>query len=191
MRPIAFAAAAAALLASAPAVSAPVSGARVEAVIGLDSARLDGFGNRSDVGDSAVLYGLGIGYDVPIGTGAAIGIDLEATDSGAEFRQADALTDIRLELGRDLYAGARLTASVAPSVALYFKAGYTNVATRGDFRTTTFSEVIEANEGGIRAGGGAQISLGGNAFVGAEYRFSSYDGDLRRHQGVAALGLRF
>jgi len=33
--------------------------------------------------------------------------------------------------------------------------------------------------------------LAAGAYVSAEYRYSVYDGELSRHQGVAGLGLRF
>lgn len=189
-----FAAAAAALAAAGaatPAAAAEVGGARVEALIGYESARLDDFGSRDDVDESGAVFGLGIGYDLRIGRGVAIGVDLEATESAVTWRQADALTDLRLDLGRDLYAGGRLTAAVSPSLNLYLKAGYTNLRARGDFRTPTFSEVIESDEDGVRAGAGVQVALGGNLYAAGEYRISSYDGDLTRHQGVAGLGVRF
>ncbi|HYJ30717.1 MAG TPA: porin family protein [Allosphingosinicella sp.] len=186
------AAAAAAALAAAPA-AAQVSGPRVEAVIGYESATLDDFGSQDDVSESGILYGLGVGYDIPVGPTIALGIDLEATDSAVNWRETSTAfaTDLRIALGRDLYAGARITAAVSPSLNLYAKAGYTNLSTRLDFTSPTFSEVIEADEGGLRVGAGAQFAVGANSYIGAEYRYSSYDGDLRRHQGVAALGFRF
>lgn len=192
MRKLLLATAGAAALAATPA-AAQVSGPRVEAVIGYESARLDDFGSRDDVSENAAVYGLGIGYDIPVGPTIAIGIDLEATNSDVRWHEASTLfsTDLAIELGRDLYAGARLTAALSPALNLYAKAGYTNVARRLDFTSPTFSEVIESDEGGLRVGGGAQFAVGRNAYVGAEYRFSSYDGDLQRHQGVAALGFRF
>jgi len=186
------AATSAAALAAAPA-AAQVSGPRVEAVIGYESARLDDFGSRDNVSESAAVYGLGLGYDIPLGPTVALGIDLEATDSAVNWRETSTAfsSDLRRSLGRDLYAGGRITAALSPALNLYAKAGYTNVATRLDFTSPTFSEVIESDEGGLRVGGGAQFAVGANAYVGAEYRFSSYDGDLQRHQGVAALGFRF
>jgi outer membrane immunogenic protein len=195
MKSTAIAAAAAGLAAAfaAPASAAPVSGARVEAVIGYESATFDRFGSRNNVSESGAVYGLGIGYDIPIGPSVALGVDLEATDSAAGFRETSSLfsTDLRSEFGRDLYAGGRITAGVTPSLNLYAKAGYTSLSIRSDFTSPTFSEVIESDEDGVRAGAGAQFALGAHAYLGAEYRFSTYDGDLTRHQGVATLGFRF
>ena len=185
-----FLAAGAAAAVAAPAAGAETAGARVEAILGLDHAQLDSFGTSDDPGETGLLYGLGLGYDVALGTGFSVGLDLEASDSDAVFRAVSGPDDNSFRLGRDLYAGARLTASVADSVNLYFKAGYTNVRTRLDLINPTFPEVIETNRGGARVGGGAQLALGGNAYLGAEYRFSTYD-ELDRHQGAAVLGLRF
>lgn len=188
MKKFAFFAAVAAL--ATPAVAAETGGPRVEAVIGVDRMQLDSFGTRDDPGATGAVYGLGVGYDFAVGTGLAFGLDLEATDSSAELREVSPPNDNSYHIGRDLYAGGRVTAAVSDGLNLYFKAGYTNVQVRRDLINPTFPEVIESTEGGVRAGGGVQLALGGNAYVGTEYRFSTYD-ELDRHQGVAALGYRF
>ena len=185
-----FAAAVAAVALAAPAAAAGTSGARVEAVIGLDRAQLDSFGSQDDPGETGVVYGLGVGYDFDIGTGVSVGVDLEASDSSVHLRQVSGVDDISFRLGRDLYAGGRATVAVSDAVNLYAKAGYTNVRERLDLINPTFPEVIETTKGGIRAGAGGPVAVAGNAYVGAEYRFSHYD-ELDRHQGVATLGLRF
>jgi len=187
------AAAIAAFMVAAPDAAANVGGARVEAVIGYEAATLDDFGPRDNVRENGMIYGIGIGYDLPLGPNAALGIDLEASDSATSWHDVSALanSDLRISLGRDLYAGGRFTVGVSESANLYVKAGYTNVASRLDFTSPTFSEVIESDEGGVRAGAGLQFALIGNAYLSAEYRFSTYEGELTRHQGVTGLGLRF
>ncbi len=190
MNKFAILAASAIALAAVPASAAETAGARVEALIGLDRAHLDSFGNQDDPKESGLLYGLGVGYDFPVGSSLSIGVDLEATDSNTEFRFVSGVDDNSYRLGRDLYAGARVTASVSDAVNLYFKAGYTNLSIRRDLINPTFPEIIESNDGGLRGGAGVQIAVGRNLFVGTEYRFSTYD-ELDRHQGVAALGMRF
>jgi outer membrane immunogenic protein len=182
---------AAALAASlaAPA-AAETAGARVEALIGLDRANLDSFGSRDDPGDSGLLYGLGVGYDFEIGTGVSVGVDLEATDSSAGLRQTSGVDDNSFQVGRDFYAGGRVTVALSDSVNVYAKAGYTDLRTRLDLINPTFPEVIEFSRGGARIGAGAQLALGGKLYAGAEYRFSTYD-ELDRHQGAAVLGMRF
>lgn len=174
-----------------PAAAADISGARAEAVVGLEGVQLDAaFGRRDDPDDSGIVYGLGAGYDVAIVTGMSIGVDLEATDSGASFREVSGADDVSFRLGRDLYAGARLTAAVSDRVNIYFKAGYTNLRTRVELINPSFSEVIRSTQDGVRAGAGGHLAIGRKAYLGAEYRFSSYD-VLDRHQGMAMLGLRF
>jgi outer membrane immunogenic protein len=190
---ILLAAAASAAFAAAPAAAEAPSGVRVEAVAGIESATFDHFGSRNDVSESGAVFGLGVGYDIPIGPAVALGIDLEATDGGTGFRETSTLfsTDLRTDFGRDLYAGGRITVAASPNLNVYAKAGYTSLRIRSDFTSPTFSEVIESDEDGVRAGAGLQIGLGSRAYVGAEYRFSTYDGDLTRHQGVGTLGFRF
>jgi outer membrane immunogenic protein len=185
-----LAAAALSSLAFAVPAAAETSGARVEAVIGLDQANLDSFGNQDDPSETGTVYGLGIGYDFPISGGLSIGVDLEATDSSAEFNFVSGPDNNSFQLGRDLYAGARVTTALSQNVNLYFKAGYTNLHTRTDLINATFPLIIETNRGGARAGAGLQFNVGGGAYVGGEYRFSTYD-ELDRHQGVATLGYRF
>lgn len=188
-----FAAAVAAAAFTAPAAAEAPAGVRIEAVAGIESATFDHFGSRNDVSESGAVYGLGVGYDIPLGPAVSLGLDLEGTDSGTGFRETSTLfsTDLRTEFGRDLYAGGRVAVAVSDALNLYAKAGYTNLRIRSDFTSPTFAEITEHNEGGVRAGAGAQIAVGGNAYVGAEYRFSSYNADLMRHQGVATLGFRF
>lgn len=188
--PALLAAAAAAVAFAVPAAAAPLSGPRVEAVIGVDSARLDSFGNQDDPSETGLVYGLGAGYDFALGGGLAIGVDVEATDSSAGFHFVSPPDDNSLDLGLDLYAGGRLTVAVSDGVNLYFKAGYTSLRTRLELINPTFPLTAETSDGGARIGGGAQVALGGNLYAGGEYRFSTY-GELDRHQGVATLGVRF
>ncbi|HET9427487.1 MAG TPA: outer membrane beta-barrel protein [Allosphingosinicella sp.] len=190
MKKFSILAASAMALGAAPTAAAETAGARVEALIGLDRAQLDSFGTRDDPSESGIVYGLGVGYDFAVGRGVSLGVDLEATESSARFREVSALDDNSYSLGRDLYAGARVTTSVSDAVNLYFKAGYTNLGIRRDLINPTFPEIIESNDGGLRGGAGVQIAVGTNAYVGTEYRFSTYD-ELDRHQALAALGFRF
>jgi outer membrane immunogenic protein len=189
----ALAAAACAAAIAAPAAAEAPSGVRIEAVAGIESATLDDFGSRDDVSESGAVFGLGVGYDIPIGPSVSLGIDVEATESGVSFRETSSLfsTDLRTEFGRDLYAGGRITVAASDTLNVYAKAGYTSLRIRSDFTSPSFSEVIESDEGGARAGAGLQIGLGRNAYIGAEYRYSTYSGDLDRHQGVGTLGFRF
>jgi outer membrane immunogenic protein len=193
MKITAAAIAALAAVAAAPAAAAGISGPRIEAIIGYESATLDDFGSRDDVSENGAVYGIGAGYDFALGRSVALGVDVEATESTIRWREVSSLfaTDLSIREGRDLYAGGRLTVAVSEGVNLYAKAGYTNLATRLDFTSPTFSEVRNSTDGGLRAGAGLQLAVGPSAYVGAEYRISTYEADLTRHQGVAALGFRF
>jgi outer membrane immunogenic protein len=183
----------AAAAAGATPANARVAGPRAEVIVGYESATLDDFGSRDDVSEAGAVYGLGLGYDLSLGGTVAIGVDLEVSDNNVSWRETSAAfnTDLRIGLGRDLYAGGRVTAALSPTVNVYAKAGYTNVRSNLAFTSPTFSEAIDANDGGVRGGAGVQFALGSKAYIGAEYRLSSYSGDLTRHQGVAALGFRF
>ncbi|HEV7661476.1 MAG TPA: porin family protein [Allosphingosinicella sp.] len=167
---------AAALLAAASATpafaqdAAPAfSGGHIEAIGGYDS--ISGGGDSQ----SGLAYGIAGGYDFRSGN-TVFGIELEAAESTTE--------DSGVEAGRDLYAGARIGAVVSPTVLVYAKAGYTNAR-------ATVSGLGGANFDGIRAGAGVEILLGSNFSIRGEYRYSNYEDDLSRNQGVIGLGFRF
>lgn len=168
-----FAAAAAALAFASPAMAQSVAapaGPRIEALIGYDRPGIDGFHA------SGLLFGIGAGYDLPVGNAVSLGIDVEASDSTA--KKAGTST------GRDLYAGGRVNIAVSPKANVYLKAGYTNAR----FKESGFGG---ANFDGIRAGIGGQITVSGKAYVGAEYRYSNYELGVDRHQVALTLGTRF
>ncbi|HKX91401.1 MAG TPA: outer membrane beta-barrel protein [Sphingomicrobium sp.] len=169
-----LAASAAALAFASPAMAqdaaAAPAGPRIEALVGYDRPGTDGFHS------SGVLFGVGAGYDVAVGNAVSLGVDLEASDSTAE--KSDVKT------GRDLYAGGRVNFAVAPKANVYLKGGYTNAR----FKEEGFGG---ANFDGFRVGAGGQYTLGGKAYVGAEYRYSNYELGIDRHQVALTLGTRF
>ena len=171
-----------ALAAVATPANAAISGGRVEAVVGYDNVSFD-LGGGTDADTSGIIYGIGAGYDFAVGEKVALGIDVEAADSTADF---EAGTD-RVAAGRDLYAGVRLTTALSEKANLYFKAGYTNAR----FRATTGGVTDSGNLDGVRGGAGLQFAIGKAAYIGGEYRYSNYESDVSRHQGVLALGFRF
>jgi len=189
---ILFVAAAAAAAIAVPAPAASLSGPRVELVAGWDKPDFD-FDppGGNDPGANGIVYGIGAGYDFAVGKTVALGIDLEASDSTSELDFASAGDTVHFEAGRDLYAGLRFTAAASDRLNLYAKGGYANARVEASFTTPTFAEVIDFEADGFRVGLGGQYAVGGKAYVGAEYRYSNYDGDLSRHQAVATLGMRF
>jgi outer membrane immunogenic protein len=192
---IALATVATAAFAATPAAAQAVQGPRVEGLVGYDQPRID----LSDVGiddsfkDEGVLYGVGVGYDVALGNGAALGVDLEATDSTAKESNSAG----SLKAGRDLYAGGRVSFPLgADGSNVYVKGGYTNArftvseATTQPTQVPTLVTVTDELEG-YRLGAGAQFALSGRAYVGGEYRYSNYQADVTRHQLALSVGTRF
>jgi outer membrane immunogenic protein len=168
---------------AAPASAAVKSGGRIEAVTGYDNVRID-LGTGANANASGVMFGLGAGYDFAVGEKVALGLDIEAADSTTDF---DISTTDRVSAGRDLYAGARLTAGISDRANIYFKAGYTNARIKVESGGVSDA----ANGDGIRGGVGLSFDLGTNAYVSGEYRYSNYEGGFTRHQGVLAVGFRF
>lgn len=188
---LAFAAVSTAALAATPAlaqtgVAAAPAGPRVEAIVGYDRVKVDfsDFGANDSIKDTGLVYGVGAGYDVPLNGSVSVGADVEATGSTAK---RDFGVDSELKTGRDLYAGGRVSFGIADNSNVYVKAGYTNLRVKGEVAGVSESENLD----GYRLGGGAQFGLGGNAYVGGEYRFSDYEDDVSRHQLVATVGTRF
>ncbi len=161
------------------------SGGRVEAVVGYDRVRVDlsDLGTNDTFKDEGALYGVGAGYDFALGNGSSLGVDVEATDSTARESAGGA----SVKAGRDLYAGGRVSIGIAPNSNVYLKGGYTNARFKASAPGVSDSENLD----GYRLGAGAQFGLGGKAYVGGEYRYSSYENDVSRHQIAATVGTRF
>lgn len=183
-------AAAVGLAAAAPAsaqASAPFTGARVEGLAGWD--RLQNGGHSDDF-----MYGVAGGYDFQAGS-ALVGIEGEASDSNNKACEgARTVADPRVcaKAARDLYVGGRVGTVVGGKALLYAKAGYTNARAKltSDNGTTEIT-LGKTNFDGVRVGGGAEVAVGPNAFIKAEYRYSNYEEGLERHQVVGGFGFRF
>jgi outer membrane immunogenic protein len=155
---------------AAPAAPAAPAGFRVEALVGYDHGGVDGFHMNG------VMFGLGAGYDFAVSNTISVGVDAEATDSTADKDGVSA--------GRDLYAGARVNFAVSQRANLYVKGGYTNARLK-------IEGCCADNGDGFRLGAGGQVVVSGKTYVGAEYRYSNYEGDFDRHQVALTLGTRF
>ena len=168
-----------------------LGGLRVEGLVGYDRPSIE------DEGADGVVYGMGVGYDFQSGN-AVFGIEAEATDSSAdETVTGFALPGdtLRVRASRDLYVGGRAGFGVGGNSLIYAKAGYTNARVRVDYEDGTAGTVADftdrTNLDGVRAGLGAQIGLGPNAYLKTEYRYSNYQDGVDRHQVVGGLGFRF
>lgn len=167
----------------------PMSGFRIEGLIGWDSTELLG----DDQG--GVLYGVGIGYDFQSGR-AVFSIEAEANDStnnGCITGLANANDRFCVTSGRDLYVGARAGILVGRNVLLFGKAGYTNAryVSEYDDAAAGIHERFGANLDGVRVGAGAQFGVGRNAYFRTEARYSSYRGGGDRGALLGAFGFRF
>ena len=194
-------------------VNPTFTGPRVEAILGYDhvgaGSSIDNNNDRDDQSIDGLLYGVGAGYDVNLGS-AVVGVEGEFTDSTAKSDRYD-LTDQfgfgRVSQGRDLYIGARAGILANPNTLVYVKGGYTNtklnvLASDTDETTDTAFKLD-----GWRIGGGVERAINANTFAKVEYRYSKYDSahidymdgatssefdiDTDRHQVVASVGWRF
>lgn len=168
-----------------------LGGFRVEGVIGYDHPSIQ------DEGADGITYGMGVGYDFQSGN-AIFGIEAEATESSADQDVTGFAIPgdtLRVRAGRDLYVGGRAGFAVGGNNLIYAKAGYTNARVRVDYEDGTAGTVADFTErtnlDGIRAGVGAQIGLGSNAYLKTEYRYSNYQDGVDRHQVVGGFGFRF
>jgi outer membrane immunogenic protein len=185
---------AAALAAFAAPAHAQPAGPRVEALVGFDYIKGntdDVTGVNDDLSSENFAGGVRVGFDMPLG-GAAIGIDLEATESMVDFSATEGTTTTaELNAGRDLYAGGRLSILASDAGNFYLGAGYTNLRISADVTTGTVTASDSANLDGVRGLAGFQFNLGTSSFVGVEYRYSNYEADVIRHQVMGGFGFRF
>ena len=194
---------ASAALAAAPAAAqqaAPPSGPRVELIAGYEIADDEGGDNLVfNIERHSFLYGVGAGYDVPLGA-VSIGADVEITRASTDEKIVigDGVNVFQgtIENKRDLYVGGRLTVPVGKALSLYGKAGYTDrkdsIELDGAADSPLFGDLGDYHRKGYRLGAGARASISGNLYAGGEYRYSNYDEDRENvHQLVATVGVGF
>lgn len=193
------------------------SGLSINTVIGWDHLRS---GSTKDIDTTAdikqsldgVVFGGGVGFDIPLGDRMTFGAEAEVTTSSARWDNNNGVPNTfnlgRVKAERDLYAGARLGFAMSPKTLLYVKGGYTNARFALQANGGGFSTDQRLDTDGWRAGAGIEQKLGGHGFGRIEYRYSKYsEGELDfngetpdssrftldtdRHQVVAAVGVRF
>ncbi|HKR93419.1 porin family protein [Novosphingobium sp.] len=160
----------------------------VQVETGLDSVSADGESQQG------LSYGVSAGYDLPLSGGMFVGIQGTVADSTTK----DCVSDVSvpgdrlcLRTGRDLAAVVRLGTSVGEKSKLYVLGGYTNARLRLTYDNGTTTTVDAANGDGFRLGAGYQYDINDKLFLKAEYRYSNYEGDFSRHNGIVALGAKF
>lgn len=144
--------------------------------------------------DDGVTYGLAVGFDIPLGATAFVGLEGSADLSTTKDCFASVIGAFCEKAGRDLSAVARLGLNVTPGVKLYALGGYTNARITDSFRSINpafASFKISTNGDGYRLGAGTEIKLGKAAYTKLEYRYSDYEGGYARHQVIAGIGLGF
>lgn len=193
--------------------SSTFTGPRVEAILGYDhtgaGSSIDNDNGNDDQKIDGLLYGVGAGYDVNLGS-AVVGVEGEYTDSTSKSSRSDFSDQFgygRVKQGRDLYIGARAGILANPQTLIYVKGGYTNTKLGVLAGDTNQSTDTSFKLDGWRLGAGVERAISANTFAKVEYRYSKYDSahidymdgatssefdvDTDRHQVVASVGYRF
>jgi outer membrane immunogenic protein len=172
-----------------PASASNFSGFHVEGLFGWDHTEI------FDDDQGAPLYGIGVGYDYRTGR-AVLGLEAEASDSNNDGCLSNLITPgdrLCNRTGRDLYIGARAGIVVSRNVLLFAKGGYVNTRFTSEYDPGAGGTVISAhfNLDGLRVGGGAEFTVGRNAFIRAEARYTDYLDGGNRGAILGAFGFRF
>lgn len=147
-------------------------------------------------------YGLGIGYDLPIGDKAFAGLEANADFSTGSRCQVNPLVafvapgifESCLKPRRDLSAIARVGVQLGSGgTRAYVLGGYSNL------RLESYSQINRSaptgltarNRDGFRIGAGLEQSFGDRVYGKLEYRYSNYGQSINRSQGLVGIGIRF
>ena len=142
---------------------------------------------QNSIKSEGTAYGIAGGFDFG-GPSVIFGIEGEAMANTNDFCE----TGLCLETGRDLYAGGRIGTVLRDSVLLYVKGGYSNQRVHAVVGTGEDRETVgSTNLDGIRGGVGLEWDTGSALLVKLEYRYTNYESDFSRHQGLLGLGMRF
>ncbi len=148
------------LIAAALATATPATAATNDAFTG---ARVE---LNAGVNQNDFNYGAALGYDLPLGDRATVGVDAVA----------DNVFD---RTGRELGVGARLGYALSPTVLAYGRAGYTNY------------DLVNTHLNGYNVGGGLNLRLAPNLYGNVEYRYTDLENRVSGHGARVGIGLRF
>jgi opacity protein-like surface antigen len=196
------------LLIAALAAAVPTHGAQAQdsgpeasvreplAVSGFRAELLGGYDDNGVT--SGLLYGGRVGYDFAVGDRFLLGVDGELNDVDTHRTLSVVTPSLRANDGPDVYVGGRVTFAASSRLRLFGGVGYTRQKQgfffQSDPNPPPFGTIVVGHPlfEGIRLTGGAQFLLGKHAFLGAEYRYSTYE-DFGSHRGqlVGSLGIRF
>lgn len=144
--------------------------------------------------DEGIAFGGAVGYDFALSPNAFIGIEGSVDDSTTKECVADLIVvgdETCAKTGRDLSAVARLGIGIGSSSQVYVLGGYTNARISATYNDGTTVTKAGANGDGFRLGAGYRISFSENMFGKIEYRYSNYESDFSRHNGLVAVGVTF
>ncbi|MBA3677948.1 MAG: porin family protein [Sphingosinicella sp.] len=164
-----------------------LSGFRVEAHTGVDRV-------ETDVDDTGVLYGIGLGYDFAIGssTFAGVEVNLDGTNAGrCESGRIIAGDLLCSESAQDISVLARLGTRVSDRGKIYAALGYSSFQVDVDYTAGGVTRSSDQTLEGIRAAVGYQHNLSERFYLKGEYRYTGYGSGERRHQGVVGFGISF
>lgn len=154
--------------------------------------------NTDGPDETGVIYGIAAGYDYDLGK-AVVGIEVEAAESNTDYCETAVLVSsdsLCTSAGRDLYVGARAGVKIGDSSLAYIKGGYANGRLNLDYTGgaaapagADYSDNVDLD--GFRIGAGAEHKLASGVLVKVEYRYSEYEQEVSRHQGLIGVGFRF
>jgi outer membrane immunogenic protein len=174
-----FAIAAAAAVFALPAVAS--AQAFVQAESGIDVVSAEGE-SEANIG-----YGGSVGYDMPLSGGMFVGVQATYSDSETKRCERSEGAKVCLEAGRDVAGLVRLGSQMGEQGKLYVFGGYANARAELTYSNVTAHTDLD----GFRLGAGYQYDINDKFFVKAEYRYSNYEADVSRHNGVIAIGAKF
>ncbi len=186
MKSIIFATASLAALIAAPAAHA--EGVRAEVHGAYDNVSVAG-----ESGDG-VGYGVAVGFDKNIGSAMFIGVEASFDDSTTKecVRDVSVAGDRAcVAAGRDLSAVVRMGYNLSETGKLYLLAGYTNARVIASYKNGATTTRAGDNADGLRAGAGYQFGISSKVYGKVEYRYSNYEADISRHQGLVGVGISF
>ena len=190
-------------------------GLHVEALAGYDVMRpgsTTDIDNNEDVDQTIdnVAYGLGAGIDFDLGS-VIVGGEAQyvRSEAGTEY-DTTGFTNFgvsNVDVGRDLYFGARVGVPVTENTLVYAKGGYTNTALNVTSTDNTTDTGTDVDLDGWRLGAGLEQAISPGVFAKVEYAYSNYEEgefeapsglesdrfgvDLDRHQVMVGVGARF
>jgi outer membrane immunogenic protein len=179
------------LLATPAAAASDFDGARLEAHAGWDRVQVETAGTTKDPRKDGIMYGVGAGYDLAVGTTLRLGVEAELDFANA-IEKVSGTTRLKSDAKRDFAAGIRVGAAVTDRFLLYVRAAYANARVKDDAITgVPGSATRTSSRDGLRFGAGAEYAVAKHVFLKAEYRYSNYERGLSRNQLVGGVGIRF